>query len=105
MKDTPIWAYGILDYNVNLRSPQNNSKESVFLNNNSLIVSLEPSQECDGVQLSQSFDSNGLGCYTNSTPGQENAECITLRTSSDISIPNQFTLHKTIQILLTQSSL
>ena len=62
--------------------------------NNSLIVTLEPSQEFDGVQLSQSFDSNGLGCYTNPTPGQENAECITLSTSSDISIPNQFTLHQ-----------
>jgi len=59
-----------------------------------LIVTLEPSQEFDGVQLSQNFDSNGLGCYTNPTPGQENAECITLSNSSDISIPTQFTLHQ-----------
>ena len=62
--------------------------------NNSLIVTLEPSQEFDGVQLSQSFDSNGLGCYTTPSPGQENTECITLNVSSDISMPIQFTLHQ-----------
>ena len=32
MVDTPIWAYGILGYNVNLRSTQSNSKESLFFN-------------------------------------------------------------------------
>ena len=38
----PIWAYRILGYNVSLRSPQSNSKESLFLTKflmrNTLIV-------------------------------------------------------------------
>jgi hypothetical protein len=29
----------------------------------------------DGVELSQSYDSNGAGCYTMPTPGESNADC------------------------------
>ena len=29
----------------------------------------------DGVELSQSYDSNGAGCYTIPTPGESNADC------------------------------
>jgi hypothetical protein len=64
------------------------------LDNNTLIITLEESQELDGVQLSQSFNEDGEGCYTNPTPGEANSECITLQIDSDISIPNSFTLHQ-----------
>ena len=44
-------------------------------NGNMLIVTLEESIEVDGIELSQSFGSDGMGCYTLPTPGESNAEC------------------------------
>ncbi len=46
---------------------------------NTKMVSLSASVELDDVQLSQSFSSNGDGCYTTPTPGENNTDCITLR--------------------------
>ena len=44
-----------------------------------LTVTLEASVETvDGVQLSQSFDAEGTGCYTLPTPGEANADCFTI---------------------------
>ena len=46
---------------------------------NVLTVTLEASVETvDGVQLSQSFDAEGTGCYTLPTPGEANADCFTI---------------------------
>jgi hypothetical protein len=43
---------------------------------NMLIVILEESIEiADGVELSQSYGSDGIGCYTLPTPGASNADC------------------------------
>jgi len=43
---------------------------------NVLIVTLEESIEtADGTELSQSYQSNGTGCYTLPTPGESNADC------------------------------
>ena len=63
-------------------------------NNNISSVILEPSQELDGVMMSQSFDSNGVGCYTEATPGDANAACITLSTSENIILPNKIILYQ-----------
>ena len=62
--------------------------------NNSLIVTLGESQEQDGVELSQSFDANGVGCYTNPTPGAANGDCITLGNDIDPLFPRIMTLHQ-----------
>ncbi len=62
--------------------------------NNSLIVTLGESQELDGVELSQSFDANGVGCYTNPTPGAANGDCITLGNSTDLLLPRIMILHQ-----------
>ena len=62
--------------------------------NNSLIVTLEESQESNGVELSQSFDLNGGGCYTNPTPGAANGDCITLTNDEVPSLPERVTLHQ-----------
>ena len=62
---------------------------------NTLIVTIEESQiNNDDVQLSQSFDASGVGCYTLPTPGETNSDCITLGTGNDINMPNSFTLHQ-----------
>ena len=61
---------------------------------NYLIVTLEPSQELDSVQLSQSFNENGEGCYTNPTPGAPNGECIILTVDENINVPKYFSLHQ-----------
>ena len=43
---------------------------------NMLTVTLEESIEiADGTELSQSYGSDGTGCYTLPTPGESNAEC------------------------------
>ena len=42
-----------------------------------LITLLEQSLETlDGIELSQSYGSDGLGCYTFPTPGESNADCV-----------------------------
>ena len=61
---------------------------------NYLIVTLEPSQELDSVQLSQSFNENGEGCYTHPTPGAPNGECITLTVDENINVLKYFSLHQ-----------
>ena len=44
---------------------------------NMLIIILEESIETeDGVELSQSYGSDGIGCYTLPTPGESNSECM-----------------------------
>ena len=62
--------------------------------NNSLIVTLEESQELEGVQLSQSFDANGIGCYTTPTPGDANGDCITLSNDEIQLLPEKVTLYQ-----------
>jgi len=43
---------------------------------NMLTLTLEVSMATDdGVELSQSFDVDGIGCYTMPTPGELNADC------------------------------
>ncbi len=59
---------------------------------NSLTVTLEPSEQLDGVQLSQSFDEDGVGCYTNPTPGTQNSECVSLSTNESELYPFKFSL-------------
>jgi len=58
----------------------------------SLIVELEPSVELDSISLSQSFDENGNGCFTNPTPGISNGDCITLSSKVSHSIASEFML-------------
>ena len=62
--------------------------------NNSLTVALEESQELDGVQLSQSFDANGVGCYTEPTPGSANGDCVTLGNDAIQLLPEKVTLYQ-----------
>ena len=46
------------------------------LDGNMLIINIEESIETsDDVELSQSYGSNGVGCYTMPTPGESNANC------------------------------
>jgi len=59
-----------------------------------LTVNLEPSQELDGIELSQSFDADGVGCHTNPSPGSENGDCITLNKDKISLLPNDITLHQ-----------
>ena len=43
---------------------------------NMLTITLEESIEIvDGIELSQSYGSDGVGCYTLPTPGESNADC------------------------------
>ena len=47
-----------------------------------LITILEQSLETlDGIELSQSFGSNGEGCYTLPTPGESNTDCVEIEIS------------------------
>ena len=55
-----------------------------------MTVTLEPSEQLDGVQLSQSFDEDGVGCYTNPTPGTQNSECVSLSTNESELYPFKF---------------
>ena len=77
-----------------------NGDEIVFADpqNNSLVVILEATLEVEiddeDVILSQSFDGNGVGCYTVPTPGEANSECITLSTKNNLITPTSFTLHQ-----------
>lgn len=60
----------------------------------SLIIELEASVEIDSVSLSQSFDENGNGCFTNPTPGILNGECITLSTKPSHLLASGFMLYQ-----------
>ena len=62
---------------------------------NMLTVTLGPSVEMDDIELSQSFDADGVGCYTYPTPGGSNDACITLSiTNPGLSaFPQEFKLY------------
>lgn len=59
---------------------------------NTEVISLSASVELDGVQLSQSFSSDGGGCYTVPTPGENNTDCITLGIDFKNTIPQNILL-------------
>ena len=59
-----------------------------------VMVTLDVSQELDSMELSQSFDANGIGCYTMPTPGEPNSECITLSNEIDNLVPEKTTLYQ-----------
>ena len=51
-------------------------------------------QESDGVALSQSFSSEGVGCYTNPSPGSVNNACLVLSNEEQKFLPEQVTLYQ-----------
>ncbi|MFL2983516.1 MAG: FlgD immunoglobulin-like domain containing protein [Candidatus Neomarinimicrobiota bacterium] len=59
-----------------------------------LSINLDEIQDLDGVQLSQSFDSDGVGCYTFPTPGFLNGECIMLDNDAMSLHPKMVNLHQ-----------
>ena len=61
---------------------------------NSAMVTLLPSVESGGVSLSQSFDADGTGCYTQPTPGLGNSECVTLSTDNFELLPSTIKLYQ-----------
>ena len=63
-------------------------------NGNSTITTILSSmQSTSGIELSQSFEINGNGCYTLPTPGQANVECIDGELATlDDSFSNKFML-------------
>ena len=63
-------------------------------NDNILFIELLPLQELGNVLLSQSFQSDGNGCYTDPTPGLANSECVTLSTDTNNSVIEGFSLEK-----------
>ncbi len=62
--------------------------------NNTLIVILEPMAEIDGIEISQSFDAEGFGCYTEPSPGYINNDCITLENDQHTILPDKISLHQ-----------
>ena len=58
------------------------------------MVTLLPSVESGGVSLSQSFDADGTGCYTQPTPGLANGECVTLSTDNSELLPSIIKLYQ-----------
>ena len=63
-------------------------------NNNILSIVLGASQELNGVTLSQSFDSNGVGCYTDATPEETNGVCVTLGNHEESILPEEVILYQ-----------
>ena len=63
-------------------------------NNNILSIVLGASQELNGVTLSQSFDSNGVGCYTDPTPEETNGVCVTLGNHEESILPEEVILYQ-----------
>ena len=57
-----------------------------------LVVELEVIQETDSITYSQSFDADGVGCYTTPTPGSLNGECVTLSTMQTAIPPLDYSL-------------
>jgi len=64
------------------------------LNGNLLSVNIDMFQELDGVALSQSFSSEGVGCYTNPSPGSINNACLVLSNEEQNFLPKQVTLYQ-----------
>ena len=57
-----------------------------------MVVELEVIQETDSITYSQSFDADGVSCYTIPTPGSLNSECVTLSTSQTAISPQDYSL-------------
>jgi hypothetical protein len=57
-----------------------------------LVVELEVIQETDSITYSQSFDADGVSCYTIPTPGSLNGECVTLSTLKTAIPPRSYSL-------------
>ena len=57
-----------------------------------MVVDLEVIQETDSITYSQSFDADGVSCYTIPTPGSLNSECVTLSTSQTAISPQDYSL-------------
>ena len=51
-------------------------------------------QESDGVALSQSFSSEGVGCYTSPSPGSINNSCLVLSNEEQKLLPEQVALYQ-----------
>tara|TARA_B100001248_G_scaffold225584_1_gene183206 strand:- start:271 stop:1146 length:876 start_codon:yes stop_codon:yes gene_type:complete len=84
---------GYEDADSSFNSGLSSSGDEVWLSDplgNLKMVSLNSSVELNGVQLSQSFNIFGDGCYTDPTPGQINSECITLKIENPGIIPSKF---------------
>jgi len=62
--------------------------------NNTFIIILEPMAEIDGIEISQSFDAEGVGCYTEPSPGYINNDCIILENDQYINLPDKVSLHQ-----------
>lgn len=83
---------GYEDEDSSFNSGLSSSGDEVWLSDplgNLKMVSLNSSLEVNGVQLSQSFNSIGDGCYTDPTPGQHNSDCITLEIENTNLIPTK----------------
>ena len=63
-------------------------------NNNLISVEIGESQELEGISLSQSFNEEGIGCYTSPSPGAINNTCIVLSNEEYNIIPEQVTLYQ-----------
>ena len=86
---------GYKDSDSSFSSGLSSNGDEVWLSDplgNTKMVSLNSSVELDGVQLSQSFTSDGDGCYTVPTPGENNAECITLEIDVQTALPQNIFL-------------
>jgi len=83
---------GYEDEDSSFNSGLSSSGDEVWLADplgNLKMVALNSSVEVNGVQLSQSFNSVGDGCYTDPTPGQLNSDCITLEIEKSNIIPTK----------------
>jgi hypothetical protein len=63
-------------------------------NGNLLSVYIDMFQELDGAALSQSFNIEGVGCYTNPSPGSINNACLVLSNEEQKFLPEQVTLYQ-----------
>tara|TARA_B100002051_G_scaffold22268_1_gene17360 strand:+ start:1094 stop:2080 length:987 start_codon:yes stop_codon:yes gene_type:complete len=63
-------------------------------NGNLLSINIDMFQELDGVALSQSFSSEGIGCYTNPSPSSTNNACLVLSNEEQNFLPEQVTLYQ-----------
>jgi hypothetical protein len=88
---------GYEDEDGSFTSGLNTSGDSIVFadpNDNSLFIELLPLQELGNTLLSQSFESDGNGCYTNPTPGFINSDCITLSADVIKSVPAKYALNQ-----------
>ena len=88
---------GYEDEDGSFTSGLNTSGDSIVFadpNDNSLFIELLPLQELGNTLLSQSFESDGNGCYTNPTPGFINSDCITLSADAIKSVPAKYALNQ-----------